>query len=51
MKPCKMCAGMIWHCAEDIRTSKVYYLEHDPGPNARLTLLEREGLEEQIKSS
>ncbi|MBI3556237.1 MAG: Bd3614 family nucleic acid deaminase [Deltaproteobacteria bacterium] len=39
LKPCRMCAGMIWHCAEDLTSLKVYYHEFDSGPHARETIL------------
>lgn len=40
LKPCKMCAGMIWDCAEDVRDLQVIYGEDDPGTNARCTALD-----------
>lgn len=40
LKPCKMCAAMIWHSAEDLRTLRVIYAEDDPGPNGRATVLD-----------
>jgi tRNA(Arg) A34 adenosine deaminase TadA len=39
LKPCKMCAGMIWTAAEDIQKIIVYYGEDDPGPHAKVTML------------
>jgi len=39
LKPCKMCAGMIWTAAEDIRSLRVYFSEDDPGPSAKFTVL------------
>jgi len=39
LKPCKMCAAMIWQSAEDIRRLKVFYQTFDPGPNAAQTVL------------
>ncbi len=39
LKPCRMCAGMIWHCAEDVTQLKIYYNEFDAGPLARETIL------------
>ncbi len=39
LKPCKMCASMIWHCASDLNSLKIYYAEDDPGPFARDTIL------------
>lgn len=44
LKPCKMCAAMLFDAAEDMRNFKValevIYGEDDPGPNARNTALE-----------
>jgi tRNA(Arg) A34 adenosine deaminase TadA len=40
LKPCKMCAGMLFDAAEDMRSFEVIYAEDDPGPNARNTALE-----------
>lgn len=45
LKSCRMCAGMIWHCAEDFRNIRVYFGEYDPGPNARETILNAGSLE------
>ncbi len=39
LKPCKMCAGMIWHCAENILDIKVYFLHNDIGSMAKSTVL------------
>ena len=44
LKCCRMCAAAIWCDAEDIRSLHVYYGEDDPGPNARETILARNGL-------
>ncbi len=47
LKPCRMCAGAIWQAAPALNpdpaglpTLRVFYLEDDPGPGARLTVLE-----------
>lgn len=40
LKPCKMCAGMIWHCAEEPFSVSVYFRDFDFGPGARLTVLD-----------
>lgn len=40
LKPCKMCAGMIWDCAQDRASLQVIYAENDPGTNARHTALD-----------
>ncbi|MEO7164041.1 MAG: Bd3614 family nucleic acid deaminase [Bdellovibrionia bacterium] len=50
LKPCKMCAGMIWTAAEDIRSITVYFLEDDPGPFAKLTVL-NPGTHERLRAS
>jgi tRNA(Arg) A34 adenosine deaminase TadA len=39
LKPCRMCASMIWHCTEDRRTLQVYYAENDPGRFGKSTIL------------
>lgn len=40
LKPCKMCAGAIWTCAEDPLSLQVFYEEEDRGRNARSTILD-----------
>jgi tRNA(Arg) A34 adenosine deaminase TadA len=40
LKPCKMCAAMLFDAVEDMRNFEVVYGEDDPGPNARNTALE-----------
>ncbi|BBH54174.1 Bd3614 family nucleic acid deaminase [Fluviispira sanaruensis] len=45
LKPCKMCAGMIWHCAENISDFKVYFLNDDPGSMAKSTVLNCNSIE------
>jgi tRNA(Arg) A34 adenosine deaminase TadA len=44
LKCCKMCAAAIWCGAEDIQSVRVIYGEDDPGPNARDSILLRNGL-------
>lgn len=39
LKPCRMCAGMIWHSSVDRNSLKVYYGNDDPGPGAKNTIL------------
>jgi tRNA(Arg) A34 adenosine deaminase TadA len=39
LKSCKMCAGMIWTAASDPLALKVFFAQDDPGPRARLTVL------------
>lgn len=38
-KPCKMCAGMLWHATENPLSLQVLYEEFDPGPLAAKTIL------------
>ncbi len=40
LKPCKMCAGMLFYCAENPSTLQIWYDQFDPGPHARATILE-----------
>lgn len=40
MKPCRMCAAMLWQMCEDVASIKVVYAEFDPGPNAKETILD-----------
>jgi tRNA(Arg) A34 adenosine deaminase TadA len=35
LQPCRMCAGWIQTCAEDIRSLSIFYAEVDPGPHAQ----------------
>ena len=39
LRPCKMCAGLVWDLAEQPGTVAVYYAEDDPGSAARNTVL------------
>jgi len=43
LQSCKMCAGMIWSCAEAPDELEVFYLDQDPGPNARNRVWDRLG--------
>ncbi len=45
LKPCKMCAGMIWSSVEDPSDFTVYFFENDPGPHAQKTVFTRESFE------
>jgi tRNA(Arg) A34 adenosine deaminase TadA len=45
LKPCKMCAGMIWSSALDPSSIQVLYLEDDLGPMAQQTVLDLNSLE------
>ena len=40
LKPCRMCAGMIWESAQDLQTLKVFYSKDDPGVHACQTVLD-----------
>lgn len=42
LKPCRMCAGLVWECAQPHRDFRVFYRDFDPGPMARETLLDPE---------
>ena len=42
LKPCKMCAGMIWHASENIQ---IIYDQFDPGPSGRSTILDPDSFE------
>jgi tRNA(Arg) A34 adenosine deaminase TadA len=39
LKPCRMCAGMLWHFSEDIFCMRVVFGELDPGPHSLHTVL------------
>ncbi len=39
LRPCKMCAGLVWELASEPGTVAVYYAEDDPGTAARNTVL------------
>jgi len=40
LKPCRMCAAMIWDCVESRRQFQVFFHEYDPGPMGQQTILE-----------
>ena len=40
-KPCKMCAGMIYHWSEDPRSIQVRYLKEETGGLSRSTILDQ----------
>lgn len=44
LKPCRMCAAMIWHACEKPKSLKVKYDEFDPGRFAQNTVLDQHGL-------
>jgi tRNA(Arg) A34 adenosine deaminase TadA len=45
LKPCRMCAGLVWDQAEDRRHVLVVYGEDDPGRGARATVLDADSAE------
>jgi tRNA(Arg) A34 adenosine deaminase TadA len=45
LKPCKMCAGMIWTSASDILSTRIYYAHPDPGPMGKSTVLDAQSFE------
>lgn len=47
-KPCKMCAGMIYHWCEDPSQLKVYYSVEEKGGLSRQTVLDQHGLNHHI---
>lgn len=47
-KPCKMCAGMIFHWSEDPESIQVYYGQEESGGLSRHTVLDRWGLNKQL---
>lgn len=47
-KPCKMCAGMIYHWSEDPLSVKVYYSVEETGALSRHTVLDRLQLNKQL---
>ncbi|MEN0060065.1 MAG: Bd3614 family nucleic acid deaminase [Bdellovibrio sp.] len=49
-KPCKMCAGMLYHWNEDPQSFHVYYLHEEKGCLSRNTVLDRWGLNSQLHS-
>jgi tRNA(Arg) A34 adenosine deaminase TadA len=45
LKPCKMCAGLLWDAAADRAALRVFYAADDPGRYARETVLDRGSVE------
>lgn len=39
LKPCRMCATLIWQCTSDLSSLQVIYAEDDPGTHAQNTIL------------
>lgn len=50
-KPCKMCAGMIYHSAVTPESIKVYYLVKEEGGLSRQTVLDQWSLNELVTES
>lgn len=50
LKPCRMCAGLIWDATQDRARVLVEYLEDDPGRSAQGTVLDL-GSEERRRAS
>lgn len=50
-KPCKMCAGMIYHWCEDPAQIKVYYSVEEKGGLSRQTVLDQHGLNHHLRRS
>jgi tRNA(Arg) A34 adenosine deaminase TadA len=50
LKPCRMCAGLIWCAAADVASLRVFYAQDDPGPGARETVLDPRTLERRRAS-
>lgn len=48
LKPCRMCASFIWKCSADPAAVSVEFLEWDPGPHARSTILDSGSYERKI---
>lgn len=47
LKPCKMCAALIWKAAQDPQSIRVKFRDWDHGPLAQATFLSDNGLEDQ----
>ena len=45
-----MCAGLIWTAAEDIASMQIHFLEDDPGPLAKFTVL-NPGTHERLRAT
>lgn len=48
-KPCKMCAGMIYHWCESPSSLRVYYSIEEKGTLSRQTVLDRAGLNKHFR--
>jgi tRNA(Arg) A34 adenosine deaminase TadA len=51
LKPCRMCAALIWQSAERIETLQILYGENDPGPHAQNTTLDPHTLDRKLASA
>ncbi len=51
LKPCKMCAALIWQCSQDRPSLQVFYSEMDPGKYAQNTALEPYTLDRELASA
>lgn len=51
LKPCKMCAALIWTAAHEHKNVNVVFARFDPGPLAQDTLLSKNGMERLAKSA
>ncbi|WII72571.1 Bd3614 family nucleic acid deaminase [Bdellovibrio sp. 22V] len=49
-KPCKMCAGMIYHWSESPQNLQVYYAIEETGGLSRETVLDREKINKQLRT-
>ena len=45
LKPCKMCAGMIWTATQNPKSLRVYYEQFDSGPMANSTVFDQNSFE------
>lgn len=48
LKPCRMCAAMIYHCSEKPETIRVLFQKNDPGSMARNTVLDQKFLNQLL---
>ncbi len=51
LKPCRMCAALIWQSSMNRKALRVYYAENDPGKNAQDTALEPNTLDRKLASN
>ncbi len=48
LKPCKMCAGLIWETSDSNFPTQITYAKDDPGPHARGTVLDTGSVESKL---